>query len=141
MEHHVKKRSAVPGGAGSVVLNLIGLGASATMIGVIGRDNYGSTLRRLLVVAGFTLAAIGLSWAMVPKAEYLPEGNRNLLIGILLPPPGYSIAQLTSLADTREALTDSDPERLRSAVDELSTLSYQMTENLYSSLGGESSEQ
>ena len=28
--YHVKKRSAVPGGAGSVVLNLIGLGASAT---------------------------------------------------------------------------------------------------------------
>jgi len=46
--YHVKKRSAVPGGAGSVVLNLIGLGASATLLGIIGKDDYGSMLRRLL---------------------------------------------------------------------------------------------
>ena len=46
--YHVKKRSAVPGGAGSVVLNLIGLGVSATLIGIIGQDDFGKTLRRLL---------------------------------------------------------------------------------------------
>ena len=45
--YHVKKRSAVPGGAGSVVMNLIGLGVSATLIGVIGQDDFGKTLRRL----------------------------------------------------------------------------------------------
>ena len=45
--YHVKKRSAVPGGAGSVVLNLIGLGASATLLGIIGTDDYGAMLGRL----------------------------------------------------------------------------------------------
>jgi rfaE bifunctional protein kinase chain/domain len=45
---HIKRRSVVPGGAGSVVLNVIGLGASVTLLGVIGRDEKGDTLKRLL---------------------------------------------------------------------------------------------
>jgi hypothetical protein len=45
-----------------------------------------------------------------------------------------------ALERTRSALSASDCEALRHAVDELSTLSYQMTENLYSSLGGEAPE-
>ncbi|MGB5620561.1 MAG: bifunctional D-glycero-beta-D-manno-heptose-7-phosphate kinase/D-glycero-beta-D-manno-heptose 1-phosphate adenylyltransferase HldE [Desulfobacterales bacterium] len=45
---HIKRRSVVPGGAGSVVLNVIGLGASVTLLGVIGRDENGDTLKRLL---------------------------------------------------------------------------------------------
>ncbi len=77
-------------------------GVSATGVGDFIYWLCGSTFRRLAVVAGFTGLAILLSWAMLPKAEYLPEGNRNLLIGILLPPPGYSIAQLTALATTIE---------------------------------------
>ncbi|MGH7807110.1 MAG: efflux RND transporter permease subunit, partial [Thermodesulfobacteriota bacterium] len=48
---------------------------------------------RLLVVLIFTCGTIFLSWAMIPKTEYLPEGNRNLLFGILLPPPGYNIQE------------------------------------------------
>ncbi|WP_027182870.1 efflux RND transporter permease subunit [Desulfovibrio inopinatus] len=36
------------------------------------------------------LAAVGLSWMFFPKLEYLPQGNRNLLINILIPPPGLS---------------------------------------------------
>ncbi len=45
---NIKSRSMVPGGAGSVVLNVIGLGASVTLLGVIGRDENGRTLKRLL---------------------------------------------------------------------------------------------
>ncbi|MFZ0611931.1 MAG: D-glycero-beta-D-manno-heptose-7-phosphate kinase [Desulfobacterales bacterium] len=45
---HIKRRSMVPGGAGSVVLNVIGLGAAASLLGMIGRDENGSTLKRLL---------------------------------------------------------------------------------------------
>ncbi len=45
-----------------------------------------------------------------------------------------------ALGRTRAALDGSDCDALRRAVDELSTLSYQMTEKLYSSLGGEASE-
>jgi HAE1 family hydrophobic/amphiphilic exporter-1 len=48
---------------------------------------------RLAVVCVFTFGSIFLSWAMMPKTEYLPEGNRNLVFGILLPPPGYNIQE------------------------------------------------
>ncbi|MEE8607441.1 MAG: efflux RND transporter permease subunit [Nitrospiraceae bacterium] len=64
----------------------------------------GSTGWRLAVVIGFTSLAIGLSWAMVPQAEYLPQGNRNLIIAIVLPPPGYSLQELTSLGSSIESV-------------------------------------
>ena len=57
----------------------------------------GSTKRRLLVVAVFTIAAIGLSYLLMPATEYLPVGNQNFLFGVLLPPPGYSLDQVSEL--------------------------------------------
>ncbi|MFA9407980.1 MAG: efflux RND transporter permease subunit [Candidatus Dadabacteria bacterium] len=56
-----------------------------------------STTTRLVVVCGFTIGTIFLSWVMMPKTEYLPEGNRNLLFGILIPPPGYNIGEFTDI--------------------------------------------
>jgi molecular chaperone DnaK len=46
-----------------------------------------------------------------------------------------------ALAKTREASKGDDPEAIRAAVDELSGLTYQMTEKLYAALGGEGSEE
>jgi len=63
----------------------------------------GSTARRLMIVIGFTATAIGLSAALVPKAEYLPTGNRNFLFGLVLPPPGYN---LDEVADLRSPYTE-----------------------------------
>ena len=40
---------------------------------------------------------------MIPKTEYLPEGNRNLIFGILIPPPGYNIGEFTSIGEEIEA--------------------------------------
>jgi HAE1 family hydrophobic/amphiphilic exporter-1 len=51
----------------------------------------------IAVVCGFTFGTLFLSWLMVPKTEYLPEGNRNLVFGILIPPPGYNIAEFTDI--------------------------------------------
>jgi HAE1 family hydrophobic/amphiphilic exporter-1 len=39
----------------------------------------------------------------MPKTEYLPEGNREMLFGILLPPPGYNLDELSHIAETIEA--------------------------------------
>ena len=44
----------------------------------------------------------GLTWLMWPKVEYLPTGNRNLVFGIVLPPPGYNLDQLMALGETVE---------------------------------------
>ena len=57
----------------------------------------GSTARRLAVVIGFTVAAIGLSWLLTPKAEYLPTGNVNFIFGIIQPPPGHSLDENAEL--------------------------------------------
>ena len=50
---------------------------------------------RKLVFLGIVLWA---SWAAIfylsPKLEYLPSGNRNLIFGILIPPPGYNTEEV-----------------------------------------------
>jgi len=35
-----------------------------------------------------------LAWVLLPKADYLPEGNRNLVFAYILPPPGANIGQI-----------------------------------------------
>jgi HAE1 family hydrophobic/amphiphilic exporter-1 len=59
-------------------------------------------VRRLIIVVGFVALSIGLSWMLMPKLEYLPTGNRNLVFGILLPPSGYSIEALTEIGEKIE---------------------------------------
>jgi HAE1 family hydrophobic/amphiphilic exporter-1 len=61
-----------------------------------------SVLARTLTVLGFiAAAALGSVW-LWPDTEYLPTGNRNLVIAILLPPPGYNIDKMISLGENIE---------------------------------------
>lgn len=53
----------------------------------------GTWPRQLATVLILTGLALGLSWWLLPKAEYLPTGNQNLLFGIVSPPPGYNLEQ------------------------------------------------
>jgi len=57
----------------------------------------GGTPARLAAVFVLTGLAIGMAWFLAPKAEYLPEGNRNMILGLMIPPPGYSVAEFESL--------------------------------------------
>ncbi len=57
----------------------------------------GGLIRRLAVVVGLTAAAVLISLQIIPKTEYLPQGNQNLLFGILLPPPGYNIDEVSGM--------------------------------------------
>ncbi len=56
-----------------------------------------------MTVGVFVGLACFLSYLMIPKVEYLPTGNRNLVLGILLPPPGYNIDMLKDLGEQIEA--------------------------------------
>ncbi len=55
-----------------------------------------STARRLAVILTLTIASIGLSVLLRPKTEYLPVGNNNFIFGIMLPPPGLSLEEVSS---------------------------------------------
>jgi HAE1 family hydrophobic/amphiphilic exporter-1 len=56
-----------------------------------------SVALRLATVLAFVGVSLLLSWLMMPKVEYLPTGNRNLVFVRLLPPPGYNIDQMMEL--------------------------------------------
>lgn len=59
-------------------------------------------LSRLVVVFGLIFLTVALSYTLWPKVEYLPSGNRNLVFGIILPPPGYNLDELTRLGQVVE---------------------------------------
>ena len=52
----------------------------------------------IAVVTSVTLIAGTLAWTFLPKLEYLPQGNQNLVFGIVIPPPGYNLATMTEIA-------------------------------------------
>ena len=52
----------------------------------------------LVIVVVVCGAASLATWRYLPKLEYLPEGNRNLVFGIILPPPGYNLETTTDIA-------------------------------------------
>ncbi|MGF1502710.1 MAG: efflux RND transporter permease subunit [Paracoccaceae bacterium] len=56
----------------------------------------------LIVVAAITGGALWGAAEFLPKLEYLPEGNRNLVFGVILPPPGYNLETTTSIAERIE---------------------------------------
>lgn len=58
---------------------------------------------RFITIVGLIGLSCGLSWLFIPQAEYLPTGNRNLVIGILLPPPGYNLDTFLKMGKTIEA--------------------------------------
>ncbi len=62
-------------------------------------------LKRMMTMPGGALIRFGIvvlmvagsylgSQLMMPRMEYLPEGNRNLVFAILLPPAGYNVDQM-----------------------------------------------
>jgi HAE1 family hydrophobic/amphiphilic exporter-1 len=63
----------------------------------------GGVFRRLAVVVILTLFAVTMAWFLAPKTEYLPEGNRNLVLGIMIPPPGYSIQEFVKVGEYIES--------------------------------------
>lgn len=58
--------------------------------------------RRVAVVVLLVGAAIAFTFALRPKIEYLPNGNRNLVICLVLPPPGYNVDELMVLGQEVE---------------------------------------
>jgi HAE1 family hydrophobic/amphiphilic exporter-1 len=71
---------------------------------VVGLDRWllARAWRSAVMSAGIVAASVVATWWLVPKVEYLPQGNRNLVFGILLPPPGYNLDELIRMGETVE---------------------------------------
>ncbi|MEC9373239.1 MAG: efflux RND transporter permease subunit [Planctomycetota bacterium] len=61
----------------------------------------GWTLRPAMIILLTAASLIGAKMLM-PPLDYLPQGNRNLVFGGLLIPPGYSLDQQVSIAERLE---------------------------------------
>ncbi|WP_419780522.1 efflux RND transporter permease subunit [Maridesulfovibrio sp.] len=60
---------------------------------------------RLSTVAILVAASALLVISFFPKMEYLPQGNRNLILSILIPPPGLSFEERSSIGEFIAAQT------------------------------------
>ncbi len=58
--------------------------------------------RRLALVLLLIGGAVVTSYLFWPKVEYLPTGNRNLVFGLIMPPPGYNLDELKFIGQTVE---------------------------------------
>ncbi len=62
----------------------------------------GATIRPLVIVI-LTVASLVISVQLMPPLDYLPAGNRNLVFGGLLIPPGLSVEQQEHIAEQIES--------------------------------------
>ncbi|MEM8851464.1 MAG: efflux RND transporter permease subunit [Pseudomonadota bacterium] len=58
----------------------------------------------LMMVAVIAGGAAVATWAFLPRLEYLPEGNRNLVFGLIIPPPGYNLDTTETIAERIEGV-------------------------------------
>ncbi len=61
-----------------------------------------SRIAQWTVVFLLTVPPVAAAWIMVPKAEYLPEGDQNVIIGMMIPPQGYNIHEMHRLGNEME---------------------------------------
>ncbi|MEQ8196322.1 MAG: efflux RND transporter permease subunit [Rhodospirillales bacterium] len=54
------------------------------------------------VVVFFCGVTAAATWLFLPPLDYLPDGNRNFVIGRLKPPPGYNLATTYTMAEQIE---------------------------------------
>ncbi|WP_254507908.1 efflux RND transporter permease subunit [Anatilimnocola floriformis] len=61
-----------------------------------------SLFPRIIVVCAVIAGSCVLTWMLLPKVEYLPSGDRNLVFGIVIPPPGYNLDHLLKMGNLVE---------------------------------------
>ena len=59
---------------------------------------------RIGVIATFTLGTVVGIKILMPPLDYLPTGNRNIVFGMMFPPPGYNLDQLQDIGKRVEKI-------------------------------------
>ena len=67
--------------------------------------NYTTKNRKiaLMTVISLLVSSVAIIFLMMPKLDYLPDGNANFMLGRIFVPPGYSINETKKIADKMEA--------------------------------------
>ncbi|MHA1536053.1 MAG: efflux RND transporter permease subunit [Alphaproteobacteria bacterium] len=84
-----------------VVVDRFAMGFVAIVLGFTRRVIASRSVALAVVFAVCGSAAL-VTWTFLPKLEYLPEGNRNLIFGMVIPPPGYNLKTTTEIAKKTE---------------------------------------
>lgn len=56
-------------------------------------------MTRIMTIVLMVGLSLGIAYALFPPREYLPQGNRNLLISIFIPPPGLSYQERKDIGE------------------------------------------
>jgi len=59
-----------------------------------------NALTRVLTVVTLIIFSLGSVYLFYPKMEYLPQGNKNLIFNILIPPPGLSYNERKNIGES-----------------------------------------
>lgn len=86
---------------------------------------------RTITVIFLTGLSIFIVWGLMSKPEYLPKGNRNLVLSIIIPPPGVSVDKMKEIAGFIKKETKPYIENdWKDGVPQISDIWYVGTENL-----------
>ena len=83
-------------GKGLLVRLGSGLQAGILRLVRLAIQNWGTRLATILFLTSFAVFTAAI---LLPKMEYLPQGNRNLVISILIPPPGLSYEERKEIGE------------------------------------------
>ena len=75
----------------------------------LGRDK----LKRRLFILALPIILLLVSFQLLPPADYLPEGNRNLILWLAEPFPGTSIPEAVELSQAPRDFISQQPEMMR----------------------------
>jgi len=80
-------------------------GMAGGFVNLIARFIYwmcGSVSVRILMAILLIAVSVSFTFGLIPKTEYLPQGNREMLFGVLIPPPGYNQVEMKRIATVVE---------------------------------------
>lgn len=99
MSHFLYSRR--PNNRKKVSLNSVGRAGTAVAdkLVALSRLSIRNWATRAATIGILTFAAVAVAWLLMPKAEYLPQGNRNLILNFMIPPPGYSYEKRQAIGD------------------------------------------
>ncbi len=98
LQQRIHRRRSSTGSLSWIESKITGIGQFLTRsVIAFNRWVQSTVIRRIAIVIILVGSAFGLSYLLLPELEYLPAGNRNLIICRVLPPPGYNVNELADM--------------------------------------------